>query len=111
MKILILTILFILLLASFGLAQQARWNDLYSKEGAFSILMPGIPVKRKESINMGAFSTDIYVHKFQKDSITEFFIGYIDFPKSVDRQILINNFLNNANAVAIRMNSKLVKEE
>jgi hypothetical protein len=63
---------------------QSQWKTFTSKEGGFSILMPGQPAQKKQTLNTPAGDIDTYFYVTTQDSgKVNYTVSYVDLPKGV----------------------------
>jgi hypothetical protein len=59
------------------------WKKFTSKEGAFEVLMPGIPSEEKKTLQLGSGSTDLNLFVVErKKEEAAYIVAYCEFPES-----------------------------
>jgi hypothetical protein len=63
---------------------QLQWKEFSSKEGSFTVLMPGTPMQKKTSMGGEVLSIDGHIFKvaLENDSVS-YTVCYADFPSEV----------------------------
>jgi hypothetical protein len=82
----------ILVIALVG-CQQHVWKEFSSREGQFSLLMPGIPVEGMDMINTSAGAVSGYTFSVEQEEF-KYVVGYADYPENVCQENYSDHILN-----------------
>src|SRR5262249_30751572 len=59
------------------------WKKFTSKEGAFDVLMPGVPTEEKKSLQLGSGPTELNLFVVErKKGEAAYIVAYCEFPES-----------------------------
>src|SRR3954469_7271009 len=90
-----------------GEAQKSGWKAFQSKEGGFSVLMPGTPVEHKQSAEsrIGPIRSRMFV---VDRGASGFIAGYDDYPEAVLKQDSKRLIDSKRDAIVADMKGKLL---
>ena len=86
------------------------WKEFASKEGFFSILLPGTPVKQIQRVGAPAEPLDYFSYTLQTETHS-YFVAYVDFPEVPEDARGIIKILDGGRDGAIAtINGRLISE-
>lgn len=93
MKSRLLTLLVLVLLLT--ACQPADWKEFSSKEGAFSVLMPGTPTEQTQKADTQAGTIEVHMFIFEQNGAA-YMVGYNDYPEAIVQQADPSKMLDGA---------------
>lgn len=67
-------------------AAQAQWQSFSPTEGGFSVLMPGQPTQKKQTLNTPAGDINTYFYTSTQDGgKINYTVSYVELPKGVEK--------------------------
>jgi len=86
------------------------WKEFVSKEGLFSVLLPGTPVPKTQRVGSTDGPLDYFAYTLQTETHS-YFIAYVDFPEVPDDARGVKKILDGGRDGAIAtINGKLISE-
>ncbi len=89
------------------------WKSFTSKEGAFEVLLPGVPTEEKKTLQLGSGPTDLNLFVVErKQEETAYIVAYCEFPESALQGATPEQRLDSARNLALsRGRTKLVAQK
>jgi hypothetical protein len=89
---------------------QATWEEFSSREGAFSVLMPGRPTEKSQKANTPAGAIEIHLFALEQGGFA-YIVGYNDYPEAIVRAANVDKMLDGARDGAVsNTQGKLLSE-
>lgn len=97
--------------ASNDLAEN-KIDPFISEEGRFSVLFPGPPQKKTESIPTEVGPIDITIYLYQEGATLAYLIGHSDYPQEIIKNVDVNEMLKGVQDDVVRkVSAKVIKDE
>lgn len=86
------------------------WKEFVSKEGYFSVLLPGTPVQQSKGVDSPDGTVDYFAYTLQTETHS-YFVAYLDFPEVPNDARGVKKILDGGRDGAIAtINGKLISE-
>ncbi len=90
--------------------QRVTWKEFSSKEGMFSVLLPGTPTVQTQKLNTRAGVLDLYFFVVEQDGF-QYLVSYNDYPEAMIREANADKVLDGArNGVVANVQGRLSSE-
>ncbi len=106
----------VFLLGGFGAAAQVQetgWKEFQSKEGGFSVLLPGAPVEEKQAVQTELGPIEVRTFTFGlKENVGAYVVSFNDYPVELVKQSDPQKMLDGARDGAVRtVKGRLLSEK
>lgn len=93
-----------------GGCQGSTWDEFTSSEGAFSILLPGVPTEQTKTVNTAVGPIDAHFFLLERKDVA-YMVGYSDYPDTVVQKNNPDAILEAArNGAVANVQGKLLSE-
>ena len=90
--------------------QRVTWKEFSSKEGRFSVLVPGTPSEQTQKLDTGVGAIDLHFFVAEQDGF-QYLVSYNDYPDAMVREADADKVLDGArDGVVANVQGRLLNE-
>ena len=90
--------------------QRVTWKEFSSKEGRFSVLVPGTPSEQTQNLDTGVGAIDLHFFIVEQDGF-QYLVSYNDYPDAMVREADADKVLDGArDGVVANVQGRLLNE-